>query len=205
MKAMIRALLLSVCFAIVGAAASENEAVPMPTELMLKNGFVMRKVSEVTKISGDGVMTVRYVGGLAPVRFDGMSPDSLEAWTPFLRQWLEQNEQDAKDTQEKAARKEVAASDERAAAREREHQDILHGRGPASPEMIERAARAAREGRVVVGMSGDQARRVWGEPNKINRTSAADGQHEQWIFRRGRGAYIYVDNGIVTAVQESDR
>lgn len=203
MRPIIRMLVAMLASASVFGA--EREALPMPTELALKNGFVMRQVSELTKMTADGFI-VRYVGGLAPVRFDGMSPDSLEAWAPYLKQWLDQHEQSAKNAQEKEAAKAQAESDQRDAAREKERQDILHGRGPVSAESIENAAR---EGRVVAGMSGDQARRVWGEPNKINRTSAADGQHEQWVFRRGHGAYayayVYVDNGRVTAVQESDR
>lgn len=40
----------------------------------------------------------------------------------------------------------------------------------------------------------------WGKPNKINRTTTANGTYEQWVYLNYK--YIYLDNGIVTAIQE---
>jgi hypothetical protein len=40
----------------------------------------------------------------------------------------------------------------------------------------------------------------WGKPERINRTTTAHGDSEQWIYSF-RGVYMYLDNGILTAVQ----
>lgn len=39
----------------------------------------------------------------------------------------------------------------------------------------------------------------WGKPSKINRTITRNGTHEQWVY--GDNNYLYLDNGIVTAIQ----
>lgn len=53
--------------------------------------------------------------------------------------------------------------------------------------------------RVVVGMTAEQVRQAWGEPQSVNRTQTARGSEEQWVY--GLGYYVYVFNGVVTAVQ----
>lgn len=40
---------------------------------------------------------------------------------------------------------------------------------------------------------------TWGAPQKVNTTETAAGKREQWVYDVG---YIYLDNGIVTAIQE---
>lgn len=40
----------------------------------------------------------------------------------------------------------------------------------------------------------------WGSPNDINKTTTENGVHEQWVY--GNGRYIYLDDGVVTAIQE---
>lgn len=51
---------------------------------------------------------------------------------------------------------------------------------------------------------GDSATDVklssWGSPNSINKTTTVNGVHEQWVYSNGR--YIYLDDGVVTAIQE---
>jgi len=48
---------------------------------------------------------------------------------------------------------------------------------------------AARLGRVMVGMTKEQAIRAWGTPTKVNASFSSDGKNEQWVYYR-RG-YIY--------------
>jgi len=52
---------------------------------------------------------------------------------------------------------------------------------------------------VLIGMTQDQARLAWGNPEKINRTITKLGVHEQWVY--GGGNYLYFENGILTAIQ----
>lgn len=40
---------------------------------------------------------------------------------------------------------------------------------------------------------------TWGAPQKVNTTETAAGKREQWVYD---GGYIYLNNGIVTAIQE---
>lgn len=40
---------------------------------------------------------------------------------------------------------------------------------------------------------------TWGAPQKVNTTTTAAGKREQWVYEDG---YIYLDNGIVTTIQE---
>ncbi len=40
---------------------------------------------------------------------------------------------------------------------------------------------------------------TWGSPEKRNKTTTAQGNREQWVYEDG---YIYLENGIVTAIQE---
>lgn len=52
-----------------------------------------------------------------------------------------------------------------------------------------------------IGMSAEQVRNsTWGEPKEINKTTYAWGTSEQWVYSGYR--YIYLDDGIVTAIQE---
>lgn len=52
-----------------------------------------------------------------------------------------------------------------------------------------------------IGMSAERALRKFGQPHKINRTTTASGVREQWVYDNGQ--YVYVENGKVTAIQES--
>ncbi len=52
-----------------------------------------------------------------------------------------------------------------------------------------------------IGMTASEVEKSnWGIPNKINKTTTAYGTDEQWVY--GNGKYIYLENGIVTAIQE---
>lgn len=64
-----------------------------------------------------------------------------------------------------------------------------------TPEVVA----AVRLKQVAVGMTPAMARAAWGEPRYINRTVTAHGASEQWVY--GLGRYVYVENGVVTAIQ----
>lgn len=52
-----------------------------------------------------------------------------------------------------------------------------------------------------IGMTADEVKKSsWGEPYDVNRTTTAYGIHEQWCYHNNR--YIYLDDGIVTAIQD---
>ncbi|MCB2361572.1 zinc ribbon domain-containing protein [Clostridium estertheticum] len=59
----------------------------------------------------------------------------------------------------------------------------------------------ARTQEPTIGMTKDKVRKgAWGEPQKINRTTTADGTTEQWVYD---GKYLYFDvNGLLTDIQD---
>ena len=51
-----------------------------------------------------------------------------------------------------------------------------------------------------IGMNEEQVKAsTWGYPKKRNSTTTKSGTREQWVYDSG---YIYLENGIVTAIQE---
>ena len=79
---------------------------------------------------------------------------------------------------------------------------VVPGRlNPDTSDADAKVEHAARTGKVMVGMTAAQVERAWGRPLKINRTVAANVTSEQWIY--GRGDYLYLDNGVLRAVQTS--
>lgn len=52
-----------------------------------------------------------------------------------------------------------------------------------------------------IGMTAQEVRySTWGSPKDINKTTTAYGVSEQWVYDGRR--YIYLDDGVVTAIQE---
>ena len=55
------------------------------------------------------------------------------------------------------------------------------------------------DGKVAIGMTAEQSRMSWGDPQSINRTVTAHGADEQWVYRNN--SYLYMKDGKVTAMQ----
>lgn len=56
-------------------------------------------------------------------------------------------------------------------------------------------------GEISVGMSREEAKASWGEPEDINRTVGSFGVHEQWIYFGGE-ILVYFENGRLTGWQD---
>lgn len=52
---------------------------------------------------------------------------------------------------------------------------------------------------VRIGMTPAQVRAAWGNPEDINRTIVPGRVIEQWVY--DSGAYVYLENGVVTGIQ----
>jgi cell division protein FtsL len=66
---------------------------------------------------------------------------------------------------------------------------------------------AVAERRIFVGMTQAEVIKSWGSPHKINQTLTARGSSQQWVYKvRGAGndQYVYVDNGVVRAIQSPE-
>jgi hypothetical protein len=53
--------------------------------------------------------------------------------------------------------------------------------------------------KVFIGMTSEQARWSWGSPSDVNATITSGVHHEQWVY--GNGSYLYLDDGVVTGIQ----
>lgn len=70
----------------------------------------------------------------------------------------------------------------------------------AHPELPERTKSAILKGSIIIGMSAEDARTSWGDPDKVNRTVSAFGVHEQWIYGN---TYAYFEDGVLKSWQDS--
>ena len=57
------------------------------------------------------------------------------------------------------------------------------------------------DGIIKIGMTKTQVRISWGEPSDINESVGSWGVHEQWVYHRGSGPYLYFENGKLTSWQ----
>ncbi len=79
--------------------------------------------------------------------------------------------------------------------------DEMHARAADAPLHPDMRATCAKRGGVSVQMTAAQVlKSCWGKPRAVNLTVTAGGKREQWVYR---GGYIYLDNGVVSAVQTS--
>jgi hypothetical protein len=69
------------------------------------------------------------------------------------------------------------------------------------PELSERIRRAILEGKLVLGMSAEEARAAWGAPSRVNKTVNAYTVSEQWVY--GDDDYVYFENGKINSWQSS--
>jgi hypothetical protein len=56
----------------------------------------------------------------------------------------------------------------------------------------------AKKGKVRVGMTADQCRMAWGEPDRISRTVTAHKTHEQWVYPSGNR--LYFDDKVLKSI-----
>lgn len=69
------------------------------------------------------------------------------------------------------------------------------------PAWDDRVIQAIVCGRVFIGMTAEQARAGWGAPDDINRSVYSFGVHEQWVYGEYGSGYLYLEDGIVTSIQ----
>lgn len=65
--------------------------------------------------------------------------------------------------------------------------------------------RQIEEGKVGVGMTPEQVRLSWGNPDDINRTVADYGTREQWVYERGGTdrQYVYFRDDVVSSISSN--
>jgi hypothetical protein len=79
------------------------------------------------------------------------------------------------------------------------HQRNAIGNASERPAAVRRALAT---GGIAIGMTRAELYRVFGEPHKVNASLYASGSKDQLIYLKGQDTwYVYVDNGVVVAVQ----
>lgn len=54
-----------------------------------------------------------------------------------------------------------------------------------------------------LGMSPSDARKIWGDPSHVNRSTTVAGVREQWVFGYGnKREYLYFENGVLVTIQD---
>lgn len=60
------------------------------------------------------------------------------------------------------------------------------------------------EKNIRIGMTREQVTVAWEKPYKVNTTTGAYGEHEQWVMRESSNSdYLYFDNGVLSSIQQS--
>lgn len=57
--------------------------------------------------------------------------------------------------------------------------------------------------KIFVGMTAEQVIAAWGKPYKINSTLTGNSKHEQWVMHEHGSSYVYFEDGVMTALQQS--
>ncbi len=60
----------------------------------------------------------------------------------------------------------------------------------------------AKKGKVRVGMTADQCRMAWGEPDRISRTVTAHKTREQWVYPSGNR--LYFDDKVLKSIHKRE-
>ena len=173
----------------------------LPTEIKLTNGFVMHDCT-IVRWDND-VITVKYAGGIVPVRFENIDPDQ--------RELIESNKE--------AALKQQRIADQKAAKvlAESEHkQDVREKRDERKQAEIDRKNAAIQAGleqhRLVAGMTMDQVRGLFGPPLRSSSLTNVNAS-EWWIYpglgRDGNGVptnlQVHFKAGLVTRWNNTQR
>lgn len=89
-----------------------------------------------------------------------------------------------------AVNQSTTKAEKRVADAQAHTKEVLHDMGQQAHQQFEANSRLASQHKVRVGMSDDQCRIAWGEPERVNRTTDANGEHEQWVYRSGNALYL---------------
>ncbi len=102
-----------------------------------------------------------------------------------------------------AVNQSTTKAEKRVADAQAHTKEVLHDMGQQAHQQFEANNRLASQHKVRVGMSDDQCRIAWGEPERVNRTTDANGEHEQWVYRSGNA--LYLTDSLLETIQKTDR
>lgn len=81
----------------------------------------------------------------------------------------------------------------------RDREGVVRTLESVSPKTEKQIAAQRKSQGVRIGMTPQQVlQSSWGKPQKVNRTVTSASTREQWVYG---GGYIYIENGVVVAIQ----
>ena len=150
----------------------------LPTEVELTNGVRLHEVS-VDFWQLDTV-TLRHVAGVDPIKLDRIIPAQR---TLFESQLMERIKQQRAEAYRAAV---AAAAQDRVREAAEAQQQVADNQQQAQQQQANKLEEEAGKHHLLVGMTMDQARRAWGQPNESNSISSAVGPGAIWYYY-GRG------------------
>ncbi len=170
-------LLLFFAVTVVAAEPKKDELPPLPTDVTLTSGAVIRKIT-VVRWEKDSVV-VKHVGGVDPIRYISLPPAT--------RALFEKHREVGVNSQKQAAS---------AAAKDAERKQTEY-----TKKIVDEARflELARTKKIAVGMPQHLVRESWGDPIRINRSS---GGADQWVY--GSGQYVYIEENKVRSWQVAE-
>ena len=67
------------------------------------------------------------------------------------------------------------------------------------PNWSNKTCNSVADKNIILGMTPEQAKASWGEPEKINESVGTWGRHEQWVYGH---QYVYFENGVLRSWQD---
>lgn len=130
--------------------------------------------------------------------------ESLEAVTPDMKEYVSAQKL-ITDVKSRIAKAEQARDAELEKKRKAEEDAKFTKAGKRihskHPDWSADICNTIGKGQIYIGMTDDQVRAAWGRPYRVNRTTSANGVHEQWVMHEMGGSYVYFEDGICTTVQ----
>ncbi len=217
MKAVIALLLMSIA----GVAVCED--IKTLDHKVYKN-------ATITRTEPDGIV-IQYSAGIVKIPFTDLpeefskrydyDPEEAKTFKADIEQkqaqiYLETQAEKARQEESREAEQQIKQNEKRMAADEAERRATIE--------------QTIAVHSLVIGMTPDQVVKSRGKPDKINRTTTANGEEEQWVYgwrqywvssqaasigtlttinekvpegwRYIPPCYIYFENGILTAIQD---
>jgi hypothetical protein len=157
------------------AAEKAKEELVFPiAEMKLTNGRVWKNVT-VVRYDKDTVV-LKSAAGVGPLSYS-LIPEPTRGLM-----LAERNNELTKDKKQRAERNQTEQSEYNAGVARKARVDD-----------------AIRRNAIIVGMTKDEVRKSWGEPERNNSSSGSYGAHDQWIYP---SAYIYFRDGQLTSWQD---
>lgn len=162
-------------------------------DVTLKDGTLLKNVKVVSY--AESAVVLKWEGGAGSVPYENW-PEGKPAHAPKPRpidHALIAKQRAKAEADREARRVSLDAASERLR--------IAYEKEKAERQRREEIEDAMRYKKIIIGMTEQEVKQSWGDPDKINVSGNAAGRTEQWVYYRGKWdrEYVYLTNGVLTA------